>query len=136
MEKEYLEWVKQIAKDFVTEDSGISMGDVDAVATAYALTHGMDENTVIDDLWRSIDDLLVPPNRDIEGLWSNEDLQKALDYVKENIRFHQRIIGYVSDRLSVEDVINRGCADDFDRYDSDIAEQFISAYLKVAERKW
>ena len=69
--------------------------------------------------------------------WTSEDLDNALQYVKARPYLIEQILTNisVSDRGAVRNVIADGWAEAFDRYDSDVAEQFIVAYEKLGGDK-
>ena len=70
-------------------------------------------------------------------LWTNEDLDNALQYVKARPYLVEQLLEdiNVSDRGAVRNAIADGWAEAFDRYDSDVAEQFIRAYEKLGGDK-
>ena len=71
----------------------------------------------------------IPNNR----FWNNNDLDRALQYVKSQPNVKEQLLNKidVTDRGAVSNVIADGWAESFDRYDSDVAEQFISAYERI-----
>lgn len=73
----------------------------------------------------------------ISGTWSNRDLDEAISCIIARsdrksmflIEFRQRT--NLKDFNAVKAVLNEGYAEYFDRYDSDVAEQFIRMYTDL-----
>ena len=135
---DYQTWLTSTAKDLAGDgspDSTFSMGDIEGIAMSYALTHGMNDDKIIDDLRNEIDKLnQIPQNVKAPmpsgQLWSNDDLDDALQFMKNNPQYINKLLSGInaSDRSAVQSVISFGWADGFDSYDSDVAEQFIDQY--------
>jgi len=73
----------------------------------------------------------------ISGMWSNRDLDEAISFITARsdrksmflIEFRQRT--NLKDFNAVKAVLDEGYAEYFDRYDSDVAEHFISMYTDL-----
>ena len=73
----------------------------------------------------------------ISGMWSNRDLDEAISFITARsdrksmflIEFRQKT--NLKDFNAVKAVLDEGCAEYFDRYDSDVAEHFISMYTDL-----
>lgn len=73
----------------------------------------------------------------ISGMWNNRDLDEAINFISARsdrkymflIEFRQRT--NLKDFNAVKAVLDEGYAEYFDRYDSDIAEQFTNMYMDL-----
>lgn len=73
----------------------------------------------------------------ISGMWSNRDLDEAISFITARsdrksmflIEFRQKT--NLKDFNAVKAVLDEGYAEYFDRYDSDVAEHFISMYTDL-----
>ena len=62
--------------------------------------------------------------------YTNDDIQIMLNQTIKNPDLKERIRSHFKGDLpALNDVLSDGYVDRFDRYDSDVCEQFISAYL-------
>ena len=68
-------------------------------------------------------------------MYNNDDIQKMITKCKNDAALREKVLDGVSshDKFSVADVISDGWYERFDRYDSDVCEQFITAYEKATE---
>ena len=80
-------------------------------------------------------------------LYNNGDLQSMLNYLKANPKAKEAVINaidasyngkpdFTGDRAALMRCINIAFVDAFDRYDSDVAEQFITYTEKVFGENW
>lgn len=75
----------------------------------------------------------------ISGMWSNRDLDEAISFITARsdrksmflTEFRQRT--NLKDFTAVKAVLDEGYAEYFDRYDSDVAEQFINMYTDLSD---
>lgn len=73
----------------------------------------------------------------ISGLWTSRDLDEAIDFINARsdrkymflIELRQRT--GLKDFNAVKAVLDKGYADIFDRYDSNVAEQIINMYMDL-----
>ena len=73
----------------------------------------------------------------ISGMWNNRDLDEAINFINTRsdrkymilIEFRQRT--NLKDFNAVKAVLDEGHAEYFDRYDSNVAEQFINMYMDL-----
>ena len=65
-------------------------------------------------------------------MYDYDDIQAMMDKVNNDGTFYA-VVDCISDEdwQSVSSVLRSGFAENFDRYDSDVCEQFISAYKSV-----
>lgn len=142
-QSEYQTWVAKTAKDIVAEadnpNSVFSMGDLESIAMAYAMTHNLDEDKVIDALRNEVDRLSginQTPPIPTGQFWNNNDLDKALQYIKTRPQDVKKLLAGIAagDKSAVQSVIQFGWAEGFDQYDSDVAEQFINQYEKIYKK--
>ena len=141
----YEGWISRTAEDFARsdEDETTSMGDIEAVAEAYALERGLDSDTVIRDLTSEISRRVASAGMSEavninKQFWSNDDIDDALSYIRNNQGVSWKFDNELnklnpSDARAIRRIINDGTAEDFDRYDSDVSEQFISTYIRLAK---
>ncbi len=63
-------------------------------------------------------------------LYTNDDVQILIDQTNKDPKLKGLIRSQLSGRdlLALNDVLSDGTCERFDRYDSDVCEQFISAY--------
>lgn len=75
------------------------------------------------------------PIRVKEGLYNNDDIQEMLDSLKNPKHFKGLDFKDVSDsdKRAILRVIEDGYYETFDRYDSDVCEQFIRVYNEYSE---
>ena len=68
-------------------------------------------------------------------LYTSDDIQDMLDSCKKNVKLKEAVISHFTgrDKGAISDVLDDGYYERFDRYDSDICEQFIKAYEKEAK---
>ena len=67
-------------------------------------------------------------------MYNNDDIQKMIERVNnDDTRDLIMDCKCISDfdYRSIDHVLESGCAEDFERYDSDVCEQFIRAYEEV-----
>ena len=66
----------------------------------------------------------------MQKIYTNEDIQDMLTAVKKSDTLRTKILSCFSedDRAAMADVLDEGWYERFDRYDSDVCEQFIRAY--------
>ena len=71
------------------------------------------------------------PLKDKQGLYTNNDLQRMIEFINNNQVIRDDFIKRLpknADGRAIEDVLDDGYYERFDRYDSDVAEQFIDMY--------
>lgn len=73
-------------------------------------------------------------------MYSDNDIQEMIDNLLNDKclrdEFNEELeIMSPSDRVAIRDVLSDGYVERFDRYDSDVCEQFISIYESVTERE-
>lgn len=63
-------------------------------------------------------------------LYTNDDVQILIDQTNKDPKLKELIRSQFAGRdlLALNDVLSDGTYERFDRYDSDVCEQFISAY--------
>ncbi len=63
-------------------------------------------------------------------IYLNDDIQRMIKEVKGDENLKVAVLKQLSgrDKAAVEDVLAEGWYERFDRYDSDVCEQFITAY--------
>ena len=63
-------------------------------------------------------------------IYNNDDIQEMIKETKSDEKLRNAILAQLSgrDKAAVEDVLAEGWYERFDRYDSDVCEQFITAY--------
>ena len=68
-------------------------------------------------------------------MYNNEQIQEMLTTVKNNSALKERVLAHFHgiDAGPIRNVIADGWLEAFDRYDSDLCEQFITAYEKETE---
>lgn len=66
----------------------------------------------------------------MQKIYSNDDIQDMITAVNDDQKLKEKVLGHFSgnDLHAMQDVLNDGWYERFDRYDSDICEQFIRAY--------
>ena len=67
-------------------------------------------------------------------MFNNDDIQRMIEECQSDLTLKAKVLdgmANTSDRLKASDVISAGYYERFDRYDSDVCEQFITAYLKA-----
>lgn len=66
----------------------------------------------------------------MQKIYSNDDIQDMITAVNDNQTLKEKVLGHFSgnDLYAMQDVLNDGWYERFDRYDSDICEQFIITY--------
>lgn len=64
--------------------------------------------------------------------YSNDDIQNLIEEVNKDNALKERILSHFDNRdlVAIKDVLSDGYYERFDRYDSDVCEQFLSAYEK------
>ena len=70
-------------------------------------------------------------------LFTNEDIQNAITDIKSDPQRLKEFLSMVpetTDGNAIKSVINEGWYEEFNRYDSDVAEQFVSLYLDFAKQ--
>lgn len=75
-----------------------------------------------------------------KSFYNNSDLQEMLEYLKDSSKraiFLKNLSCSNADRLAIEDCIEEGYYERFDRYDSDVCEIFIHTieFAFMNERK-
>ena len=138
----YEQWLQNTAKSFADDmspDSTVSMSDIEGVAMSYALINGIaNDDKVIDDLRNAIDAIVNKPPMRTGQFWDNNTISDALKYVKKNPDLRKKLLSKItsaSDRTAISNVISDGWAESFDKYDSDVAEQFLTQYEKLIKKK-
>lgn len=69
-----------------------------------------------------------------EGMYNNQDIQNMIIKCNSDGILKQKIldsITNISDRSAISDVLEDGDYERFDRYDSDVCEQFIKAFTTI-----
>lgn len=69
-----------------------------------------------------------------ERLFNLDMLQDAMDYINKDSNRKKYFLSLISDGIdkgAIMRVLNNGFAEDFDRYDSDVAELFITTYKEA-----
>lgn len=67
-------------------------------------------------------------------LYTNNDIQKILDLLSNNTEYRTKFLQVAfnqlnnSDYFAITNVIKQGYYEAFDRYDSDVCEQFLHVY--------
>lgn len=114
----------------------ISNGDVQSAVEAYVMQFGGNEEAILKRIQDGIEKVINVPPMASGQFWNNNDLDKALQYVKARKDVKEKILKNISksDQGAVSSVISDGWAEAFDKYDSDVAEQFISAYEKLFKK--
>jgi hypothetical protein len=66
----------------------------------------------------------------MQKIYSNDDIQDMITAVNADQKLKEKVLSHFSgnDLHAMQDVLNDGWYERFDRYDSDICEQFIKAY--------
>lgn len=67
-------------------------------------------------------------------MYNNNDIQDMISKIRRDSDMKKAVLDMISnerDRAAVSDVLNDGSVERFDRYDSDVCEQFIRAYEKI-----
>lgn len=67
-------------------------------------------------------------------MYNNNDIQDMISKIRRDSDMKKAVLDMISnerDRAAVRDVLSDGSVERFDRYDSDVCEQFIRAYEKV-----
>ena len=66
----------------------------------------------------------------MQKIYSNDDIQDMISEVNKNLKLKEKLLAHFSgsDLHAMQDVLNDGWYERFDRYDSDVCEQFIKAY--------
>lgn len=73
----------------------------------------------------------------ISGLWTSRDLDEAIDFINARSDRKYMFLIELRQRTNLKDfnaakaVLDEGCADIFDRYDSNAAEQIINMYMDL-----
>ena len=147
-------FVNKVVDDIVNDDSNstFSMGDIDAIVMGYADQHkGVDEDKLIETIRQKVDAKLAkqkakaakpkkvetPPMRTGQ-FWNEKSIDQAIAYLKNHKDLRDKVLNGISgsDRNSVARVLRDGFAEDFYRYDSAVADQFLWAYEReVAKLK-
>lgn len=72
-----------------------------------------------------------------ESMYTTKDIQHMLNECNRDLDLKDRILSQFrgSDRFDMVAVFEDGYYERFDRYDSDLCEQFITAYEKIKGRK-
>ena len=72
----------------------------------------------------------------MQKFYSNDDIQDMIEEVNKSARLKENVLNHFSgsDLFAMRDVLNDGCYERFDRYDSDVCEQFIKAYEVEAQK--
>ena len=62
----------------------------------------------------------------------NDEIQDLIEKVNSDNTLKRKILSYFEgqDLYAMEDVLDDGCCERFDRYDSDVCEQFLTAWEK------
>ena len=71
------------------------------------------------------------PLTDKKGLYNSDDLQQMIEFINANAYVKAEFLKRLPknpDGYGIAEVINEGSAEEFDGYDSDVAEQFITLY--------
>ncbi len=70
----------------------------------------------------------------MQKIYSNDDVQDMISEVNKNLKLKEKLLGHFSgsDLHAMQDVLKDGWYERFDRYDSDVCEQFIKAYKAEA----
>ena len=71
-------------------------------------------------------------------MYSNEDIQAMIEKCYTEVRFGKRVLDGINNRrdwAAAQNVISSRCFETFDRYDSDVCEQFIKAYESAEEKE-
>ena len=76
-----------------------------------------------------------PPMR-TGRFWNEKSIDQAIAYLKNHKDLKEKVLNGISgrDRNSVARVLQDGFAEDFNRYDSDVAEQFLTAYEREVNK--
>lgn len=66
-------------------------------------------------------------------MYDNNDIQKIIDELNVNKELKEKVMSFVNpfDSDSVLYVLNEGYTEAFDRFDSDVCEEFLIAYEKA-----
>ncbi len=67
-------------------------------------------------------------------LYTNNDIQAMIERCYEDVRFGKKVLDGINSRedwSAVQRVISSRSYETFDRYDSDVCEQFITAYVNA-----
>ena len=70
----------------------------------------------------------------MQKLYTNDDIQNMLDVCGMDIKLKDAVLSHFTgaDKAAMSDVFSDGYYERFDRYDSNVCEQFITAYEKEA----
>jgi len=66
--------------------------------------------------------------------YTNDDIQDMIKECNSNPELKEKVVNQISndrDRAAIISVLKEGWYEEFDRYDSDVCEQFITAYEKA-----
>lgn len=65
-------------------------------------------------------------------MYDNNDIQNMIDTVNKNREAFKPFLDHINftDQAAINNVLSSGWVETFDRYDSDVCEQFITAYEK------
>ena len=69
-------------------------------------------------------------------MYTNEDIQEIITKVRNDLGLSKKVLDQItdySDWKAVQNVIDDGWYEAFDRYDSDVCEQFIKAYEQATQ---
>ncbi len=71
----------------------------------------------------------------MQKMYNNDDIQDMIEECNESNELKEAILNNFSgaDKRAMIDVLDDGYYDRFDRYDSDVCEQFIRAYEKESK---
>lgn len=68
-------------------------------------------------------------------MYCNDDIQSMINKVNKDAdfkeKFRKNLIGSAMDNGAIFDVLMDGSVERFDRYDSDVCEQFVRAFEKA-----
>lgn len=86
------------------------------------------------DIWKEVFTTLWnnPPQK--RKMYNNNDIQCILDYITEDNNRKQLffiVLPNTKDGSDIKNIINSGYYEDFDKYDSDVCEQFLKCFEQL-----
>ena len=85
-------------------------------------------------IWKDVFQILWTCPIPKRKLYNNNDIQQILDYIREDSDRQQlffMVLPNTKDGSDIKSVIKSGYYEEFNRYDSDVCEQFLQCYEKL-----